>query len=83
MAIRLQSGFKVRSAFEAKADDLHDQFFKNRGISEVMHIQEHRLHLQRATQARENRPATEHELHDVESMLKQRGVAPMSESFIA
>ena len=80
MAIRLQQGFKVRSAFEASADALHDAFLLKRGISEAAHIHAHHDNLHRVTQEREGRPASKHELDDLTNLLKQRGVAPLSDS---
>ena len=80
LAIRLQTEFKVRAAFEASADALHDDLLSKRGVSEEMHIRAHQEHLGRVLLAREGRAATPVELDDIRVMLSQRGVAALSDS---
>ena len=46
LAVRLGKEFVLRRDFEARADDLHDAFLQNRGITQEMQIQAHRAHLQ-------------------------------------
>ena len=80
IAVRLQQAFKARAEFEASADKLHDSFLHRRGITEDMQIQAHQKHLKHFLMEREGRPATDSEVGDIAFMLKQCGVAPVSDS---
>ena len=80
IAVRLQQAFKARAEFEASADKLHDSFLHRRGITEDMQIQAHQKHLQHFLMEREGRPATDSEVGGIAFMLKQCGVAPVSDS---
>ena len=67
LAIRMQPDFKARSAFEAEADKLFDEFLLRHGVTESAHIAAHQNHLQRVIQARDKRAATQEELDDLEA----------------
>ena len=82
LAVRFSKEFHAREAFEAWADGCHDQLLADRGIDESEHILEHQIHLQAFVQQNQSREATQEELADVESMLRSRGVAPVSDSVL-
>ena len=80
LAVRLTKDFQMREAFEIQADVLHDAFLRQRGITEEAQLHAHSAHLQATLQRTEAREATADELRDLEAMLQQHGVAPVSES---
>ena len=80
LAVRLTKEFQRREAFEKQADDLHDCFMRSQGITEEKHLGDHLKHLQHHLMTTEFRDASEVELKDIEIMLSQRGVKPVSAS---
>jgi len=80
LAVRLTKEFQLREAFETLADDLHDAFMQTHGITQEMQIDAHRKQLQQHLMTTEARVASEVELQDIEIMLSQRGVKPVSDS---
>ena len=80
LAVRLTKEFQRREAFEKQADDLHDCFMRTQRITEEKHLGAHLKHLQHHLMTTEFRVASEVELKDIEIMLSQRGVKPVSDS---
>ena len=78
--MRLTKDFQMREAFEIQADVLHDACLRQRGITEEAQLRAHSAHLQATLQRTEAREATADELRDLEAMLQQHGVAPVSDS---
>ena len=80
LAVRMTKDFQMREVFETQADALHDAFFYRRGITEKAQFEGHSDHLHATLQRTEAREATADELRDLEVMLQQHGVAPVSDS---
>ena len=70
MDISLQPEFKIRSAFEAAADALHDAFLLKRGVTQEMQVQMHLKHVQQAMMEKKRRPVIKLEVEDLTHMLR-------------
>jgi hypothetical protein len=80
LAVRMTKDFQLRETFEIEADKLHDALLSRRGITEESQLMGHRIHLQTFLLQSETRQPSEEEIRDLELMLQQRGVAPVSDS---
>ena len=80
LAVRLTAAFKHREEFESTADARHEEFLRARGKPPDWEVTEHLAHLQRILRAQEHREPLPAEEEDIRSMLRQRGVAPVSDS---
>ena len=80
LAVRQTKDFQVRGEFERHADFLYDDFLNKLGHNEEQQIHEHKRHLHSVLMEEHNRHATDAELDDLETMLRKRGVAPVSQS---
>ena len=80
LAVRMTKEFQMREAFEIEADKLHDALLSRRGITQEAQLLGHRIHLQTSLFQTEARQPSEEEFRDLEAMLQQRGVAPVSDS---
>ena len=80
LTVRQTKDFRVRSEFETQADLLHDNFLHELGHSEEQQIRDHKEHLDSVIMEEHNRHATDTEFADLETMLRKRGVAPVSQS---
>ena len=80
LAVRQTKDFRVRSEFETQADLLYDNFLHELGHSEEQQIRDHKKHLDSVLMEEHNRHATDAEFADLETMLRKRGVAPVSQS---
>ena len=80
LAVRQTKDFRVRSEFETQADLLYDNFLHKHGHSEESQIRDHKKHLDSVLMEEHNRHATDAEFADLETMLRKRGVAPVSQS---
>ena len=78
--VRTSQEFRCRSSFEGLADSHHDAFLESMGASQSQQVDDHKRHLDAYVTAAHGRAATIEELQDVEFMLSQRGVAPLSDS---
>ena len=80
--MRSTKEFQTREAFEIQADALHDAFLDKRGITEEVQLHGHHAHLQASLMRTDAREPTYEELQDLEAMLQQHGVAPVSDSVL-
>jgi hypothetical protein len=80
LAVRLTKDFQTRETFEIQADDRHDAFLNNRGISEESQLAAHRAHLRASLLRTDAREPAEEEYQDLQAMLQQHGAAPVSDS---
>ena len=80
LAVRQTKDFKVRGEFETHADLMYDNFLDKLGHSEEQQIHDHKEHLDSVIMEEHNRHATDTEFADLETMLRKRGVAPVSQS---
>ena len=80
LAVRLTKDFQARESFEIQADTRHDEFLSSRGISQDSQLAAHRAHLHASLLQKEAREPTEAEHQDLQTMLQQHGVAPVSDS---
>lgn len=78
--VRTSQEFRCRTSFESVADSNHDAFLVRNGVTQQQQVDDHKRHLESYLAAVEGRGATSDELKDIEFMLSQRGVAPVSDS---
>jgi len=80
LAVRLNTGFKLREDFEARADTAHDAFMLGRGLGCALEVLAHLNHFTESLRIQEKREPSEEELDDIRHMLSQRGVRRIPDS---
>ena len=78
--MHLTKKIQTKEAFEMQINVFYDAFLCQRGIIEEAQLHAHRTYLQAMLQRTEAHETTANELRDLEIVLQQHGVAPVSDN---